>query len=187
MAGDGKFRALRSGEVAKATGVSSDTLRHYEKLGLLAVPMRSQSGYRLYSPETVARVQMIRSAVRVGFSLAELAGVFKERRAGGAPCRKVAQMAAEHIEALNQKILDLTQLRDWFTNTLESWESRLKSLKPGERASLLESLPKTDELDSIITKGKNHENDATGMPRARLHDRLRAGHLAKPSARKRPR
>jgi DNA-binding transcriptional MerR regulator len=187
MADDSKLHALRSGEVANATGLSSDTLRHYEKLGLLAAPMRSQKGYRLYPPETVARVQMIRSAVRVGFSLAELVGVFKERRAGGAPCRKVAQMAAEHIEALNQKILELTQLREWFATTLENWESRLKTLKPGERASLLESLPRPDELDSIITKGTKHENDATGVPRARLHDRMRPGHLGKSSARKRSR
>jgi MerR family mercuric resistance operon transcriptional regulator len=183
MAGNDKIRALRSGEVAKVTGVSSDTLRHYEKLGLLPTPMRSQGGYRLYPPETVVRVQMIRSAVRVGFSLAELADVLKERRVGGAPCRKVAQLAAEHIEALNQKILDLTQLRDWFATTVENWESRLKTLKPGERASLLESLPKPDELDSIITKGHKHEADPIGVPRARLHDRLRARHHAKPDAR----
>ena len=185
MAVDSKNRALHSGEVAKATGVSSDTLRHYERLGLLPTPQRSEGGYRLYPPETVARVQMIRSAVRVGFSLAQLADVFKERRAGGAPCRKVAQLASEHIEALNQKILDLTRLRDWFAGTVENWESRLKTLKHGERASLLESLPQLHELDSILTKGNKHEADAIGVPRARLRDRLRTGHNATSHAGKR--
>jgi DNA-binding transcriptional MerR regulator len=186
MAGNGTIRALRSGEVAKTTGVSSDTLRHYEKLGLLPAPVRSQGGYRLYPADTVALVQMIRSAVRVGFSLAQLADVLKERRVGGAPCRKVAQLAAEHIEALNQKIVDLTQLRDWLTATVEDWESRLTMLNAGERASLLESLPKPHELDSIIMKGNKHEADSIGVPRARLDDRLRAGHHAMPHARRRP-
>jgi DNA-binding transcriptional MerR regulator len=173
MAGNGNH-ALQSGEVAKATGVSTDTLRHYEKLGLLPIPTRSEGGYRLYPSETVRRVQMIRSAVRVGFSLAELADVLKTRRAGGTPCRKVALLAAEHIEALNQKILELTLLRDWFAATVENWESRLKELRPGERASLLESLPKPDELESIITKGNKNETDSARMPRARLNNRLRA-------------
>lgn len=165
---------LKSGELARAAGISADTLSHYEKLGLLPMPARSQGGYRLYPPETLAHVQMIRSAIRVGFSLAELAAVFTERRAGGAPCRKVAQLASEHIEALNQKILDLTLLRDWFAATVENWQSRVKTLKPRERASLLESLPKPDELESIITKGTKNETDSIRMPRPFLDDRLRA-------------
>jgi MerR family mercuric resistance operon transcriptional regulator len=101
MKDTGKRRALKSGELARAAGVSADTLSHYEKLGLLPVPVRSEAGYRLYPPETLARVQMIRSAVRVGFTLAELAEVLKQRRAGGTPCRKVAELAAQHLEALN--------------------------------------------------------------------------------------
>src|SRR5260370_35953456 len=112
MKDTGKRRALKSGELARAAGVSADTLSHYEKLGLLPVPVRSEAGYRLYPPETLARVQMIRSAVRVGFTLAELAEVVKQRRAGGTPCRKVPELAAQHLEALNQTIRDLTQLDD---------------------------------------------------------------------------
>lgn len=172
MTDTGKSRALKSGELARAAGVSADTLSHYEKLGLLPVPIRSQAGYRLYPPDTLARVQMIRSAVRVGFTLAELAEVLKQRRAGSAPCRKVAALATQHLEALNRKIRDLIQLRDWFAATLEVWESRLQTLKPGERAAFLESLPKPDRLNSLITKGNHNEDTSVGMSRPRLHDRL---------------
>jgi DNA-binding transcriptional MerR regulator len=167
-------RILKSGELARAAGVSQDTLSHYEKLGLLPLPLRSESGYRLYPPDTLARVQMIRSAVRVGFTLSELAEVLKQRRAGSAPCRKVAALAAQHLEALNQKIQDLTQLRDWFAATLVTWESRLQTLNRGERAAFLESLPKPDELNSLITKGNHNEDTSDRMSRPRLHNPLRA-------------
>jgi DNA-binding transcriptional MerR regulator len=163
-------RPWKSGELAHAAGVSQDTLSHYEQLGLLPVPLRSRSGYRLYPPNTLVHVQMIRSAVRVGFSLAELAEVLRERRAGGAPCRKVAELGAQHLETLNQKIQEMTQLRDWFAAMLKLWESRLQTLKRGERAALLESLPKPDDLSSIITKGNHREDASDSMPRAWLPD-----------------
>jgi DNA-binding transcriptional MerR regulator len=73
---------LKSGELARAAGISPDTLRHYEKLGLLPIAIRTPGGYRLYPPDTLALVQMIRSAIRVGFTLSELADVLKQRRAG---------------------------------------------------------------------------------------------------------
>jgi DNA-binding transcriptional MerR regulator len=165
-----KSRPLKSGELARAAGVSQDTLSHYEKLGLLPAPLRSASGYRLYPPDMLFRVQMIRSAVRAGFSLSELAEVLKERRAGGAPCRKVAEMGAEHLDTLNRRIHDLTRLRDWLAATLQSWESRLQTLKRGERAAFLESLPNPNELNSIIAKGNHYEDASVGVPRTRLDD-----------------
>src|SRR5437899_6110658 len=57
-------RPLRSGELARRAGVSPDTLRHYERRGLLPRPQRSAAGYRLYSPEALARVRLIRGALR---------------------------------------------------------------------------------------------------------------------------
>jgi DNA-binding transcriptional MerR regulator len=96
MTNDEKYGLWRSGALARAAGVSADTLRHYEKMGLLPPPERTPAGYRLYPPDTLARVQLIQSAVRVGFTLAELAEVLKQRRSGGAPCPKVAELAARH-------------------------------------------------------------------------------------------
>jgi DNA-binding transcriptional MerR regulator len=65
-------------------------IRHYEKLGLLKKAVRSDGGYRLYDTTAVTRVQTIRCAVKAGFSLAELSGIFRERDEGGAPCHRVA-------------------------------------------------------------------------------------------------
>ena len=63
---------MRSGQIAHRTGVSTDTLRHYERLGLLAKPLRTTGNYRSYTPESEQRVQLIQRALSVGFSLLEL-------------------------------------------------------------------------------------------------------------------
>ena len=67
----GETRYLRSGELAKLTGVSTDTLRHYERLGVLPRPARTAAGYRQYAPAAVDRVRTVRGAIAVGFSLNE--------------------------------------------------------------------------------------------------------------------
>jgi len=160
MSAPSQGRPLTSGTLARAAGVSADTLRHYEKLGLLSAE-RSAGGYRLYPSDALARVRMIRAAVRIGFSLAELAEVLKERRAGGAPCKKVAAVAGAHMQKLNDRICELTRLRDWLASTLKSWNTKLKTLKPGELALFLDNLPGPEDLNSIFTKGNaNEKNDS---------------------------
>lgn len=100
---------LTSGALGKATGVSADTIRHYERLGLLAKPVRSSGGYRQYEAAAMVRVQTIQSAVKAGFTLAELSGIFKERDAGGAPCHRVAALAADKVKGLEHHIRELTE------------------------------------------------------------------------------
>ncbi|HEY6147592.1 MAG TPA: MerR family transcriptional regulator [Thermoanaerobaculia bacterium] len=78
---------LRSGELAKASGVSADTLRHYERRGLVPRPRRLENGYRAYPVETVRRVTLIQRALSVGFTLDELSRIFEARDGGRAPCR----------------------------------------------------------------------------------------------------
>jgi DNA-binding transcriptional MerR regulator len=148
----------RSGELAALSGVSADTIRHYEKLGLLAKPIRSQGGYRLYPSEAPARVQTIRSGLKAGFSLAELAEFFKERDAGGAPCKRVAALAARKIEAIEAQIVELTELRDWLRATLGDWQETLSRTPPGRPARLLESLAKSqNSTRNTVSKGQVNE------------------------------
>ena len=77
---------MRSGELAQRSGVSTDTLRHYERMGLLARPQRTLGGYRAYEPQALDRVLVVRRALSIGFSLCELAAIFRIRDCGGAPC-----------------------------------------------------------------------------------------------------
>lgn len=154
----GKQQALlTSGELGSAAGVSPDTIRHYEKLGLLAKPIRTEGGYRLYPADALSRVLTIRSALRAGFSLAELAGVFKERAAGGVPCQRVAAMASEKVQALDEQIRELTELRAWLTDTVRDWQKRLERTPSGQPARLLESLVRRAPTFSRSSKEKAYE------------------------------
>ena len=133
--------ALSSGELADLAGVSRDTLRHYERKGVLPRPRRGQNAYRHYPPEALQRVQLVRRALSVGFTLDELARVLKVRDAGGAPCEEVRKLAAQKLLNVQDQLRELTALRDDLQKTLRDWDARLARRAPGKQANLLESLP----------------------------------------------
>ncbi len=135
---------LRAGELAAAAGVSTDTLRHYERKGVLAAARRSQNGYREYPSEALARVRLVRRAISVGFTLAELARILKARDRGGAPCREVRALAAGKLSDIETRVQELISVRDELRGTLRDWAARLAGKAEGERAGLLEALSVTD-------------------------------------------
>ncbi len=126
--------------VARATGVSTDTLRHYERLGLLPGVHRTTSGYRRYSPALIARVRMIQRALVIGFSLKDLQRVLAERDKGGAPCRAVRGLVGERLAELEARIEHLQTLRADLTSLLADWDGALARTPPGRRAHLLDQL-----------------------------------------------
>lgn len=132
--------SLSSGELAELAGVSRDTLRYYERRGVLPRPLRGHNGYRQYSSEALQRVQLVRRALAVGFTLDELARVLKVRDAGGAPCEEVRRVAAQKLLDVENQLRELTALRDDLQTTLRDWDARLARRANGNRASLLESL-----------------------------------------------
>ena len=107
----GNQRPLMPTQLARLGGVSTDTLCHYERMGLLS-PRRQANGYRQYSPESLARVQLIQHALTAGFTLQELARLLKERDRGGVPCREVRALAATELKRLERAIKELSALRD---------------------------------------------------------------------------
>jgi DNA-binding transcriptional MerR regulator len=133
-------RYLRSGELAQLAGVSTDSLRHYERLRLLPVPRRSPANYRMYPLEALARVQMIRRALAIGFSLPELAKILKVRDGGGTPCRQVKRLLEDKLSQLDAKIGDLVALRQNLRIVVKDWDERLSKTPDGVQAKLLESL-----------------------------------------------
>jgi DNA-binding transcriptional MerR regulator len=129
-----------SGELAGLAGISPDTLRHYERMKLLAPPRRSSGNYRQYPPAALNRVRLIRHALAVGFSLPELARILKVRDKGGAPCRQAKQLLESKLHAMDAQIEDLVSMRNHLRTILADWEARLAHTLEGERAGLLESL-----------------------------------------------
>src|SRR5258708_1265646 len=138
---NGQSRAwLRSGELAKQAGVSTDTLRHYERLGILAKPRRSDGNDHIYPPGSVSRVYLVRQALTIGFSLSELQKILKVRDQGGAPCKQVRAIAEEKLGRIERELVDLAALRDQIQALLKAWDNKLKRTPDGQAARLFESL-----------------------------------------------
>src|SRR6516225_11635003 len=112
---------MKSGELARLCGVSTDTLRHYERVGVLPRAARTASGYRQYPPEAQVRVMAVRRALALGFSLAELARIFRVRERGGAPCREVQRMAEGKLAEIEKRLTEMSALRDELRGLLAEW------------------------------------------------------------------
>ena len=151
---------VRAGELARAAGVSTDTLRHYERKGVLGRPRRSANGYREYPPEALERVLLVRRALSFGFTLDELARVLRTRERGGAPCREVRALAAGKLEEVESRLRELRALRGELRAILGEWDERLSEAADGGRAGLLESLtarrarPATSRTPRALKNGK---------------------------------
>ena len=133
-------RLFRIGQLSRHTGVSPDMLRHYEAKGLMPNPTRTAGGYRQYPDSTVKRVQAIRAALAIGFSIRELATVFKTRDAGGIPCHAVRALAAKKLELIEERLLELERQRKALKSVLSDWDERLRHTPSGARAGLLDAL-----------------------------------------------
>ena len=131
---------IRIGELARRAGVSTDTVRHYERLGLLGKAPRSEGGYRLFPPSTLDRVTLIRDGVRVGFSLRQLSAFLRARQDGRAPCREVRAAGARILEGLDQQIATLTSTREAIQGMLDDWDERLARTSSNEPARLLDAI-----------------------------------------------
>jgi DNA-binding transcriptional MerR regulator len=127
-------------QVAEAAGVSADTIRHYERQGLIPRAARTRAGYRRYPPETVTRVAIVRRALSIGFSLRDLAAVFRERDRGAAPCRRVRNTVAQRLARVDEEIQTLVKLKTALGSLLEEWDARLCATPDNEQAHLLQSL-----------------------------------------------
>src|SRR5436305_9854589 len=134
------LKPFRSGELARLTGVSTDTLRFYERNRLLPFTPRAANGYRCYPPESLERVLLIRRALSLGFSVAELARILKARDSGSAPCKTVRALAAEKLRQIEAQLKQLKRFRKELTVTLQDWDRRLARTAPSQPAHLLEAV-----------------------------------------------
>jgi DNA-binding transcriptional MerR regulator len=128
------------GKIAARSGVSRDTIRYYEKLGLLPPVARTAAGYRVYPDAAVDRIGLVRNAVRFGFSLKELAAFLRVREQGGAPCRHVRAAGERILATIERQITELTATREAMHATLRDWDVRLSGTPAGTPAYLLEAL-----------------------------------------------
>jgi MerR family copper efflux transcriptional regulator len=128
------------GKAAALAGVSVDTIRYYERLGLLQKAARTRAGYRVFPAAVATRLALVRNAQRFGFSLRAIAGFLRVRDTGGAPCRTVRAAAEQMLEAIDQQIVDLAARREEMRKTLRVWDRTLRHTAPGTQGRLLERL-----------------------------------------------
>jgi DNA-binding transcriptional MerR regulator len=131
---------LTIGKVAALAEVSRDTIRYYERLGLLPRPARTPAGYRLYADSIVHRLDVIRNAQTFGFSLVEIAGFLRVRESGGKPCGEVRAAAERMLQAIDRQIVDLKATRERMMHTLQAWDETLTRTPAHVPAHLLETL-----------------------------------------------
>jgi DNA-binding transcriptional MerR regulator len=131
---------LRSGELARLTGVSADTLRHYERLGILPTSQRTTSGYRIFNASAVETVQLTQRALQLGFSLKELSEILRTRESGGVPCQRVLGLTEEKLRLVGEQIEELRRTEDYLRELVRDWRAKLRRIPPGSRAGLLHSL-----------------------------------------------
>ena len=102
---------LRSGQVATAAGVNIETLRYYERRGLLREPERSLGGHRLYPPETVTLMRVIKAAQGLGFTLEEVSDLLAATRLGGRSDAGLQSRAKAKLAEVDCKLTDLMAVR----------------------------------------------------------------------------
>ena len=110
------------GEVSSETGVSIDTIRYYEKEGLLKQPLRSEGGFRKYPRETVERIRFIRKAQSFGLTLAEIRGIMRESEKGLEKCcGHVNKVLARKLVELESKIKELQGMKKGLKTLIKTW------------------------------------------------------------------
>ncbi len=119
---------MRIGEVARATGVPTKTIRYYEDIGVLPEPDRADNGYRDYGPGTIDRLRFIRDAQATGLSLTEISSILDLRGHGETTCHHVIDLLERHLSDLDRHIETLHQTRVHLAALTE----RARGLDPAE-------------------------------------------------------
>ena len=99
------------GELARATGTKAETIRYYERIGLLPRPARTSANYRSYGAAELARLSFVRRARALGFSIEQISALLDLADCRDRSCEAVDALAQEHLATIDAKIADLTALR----------------------------------------------------------------------------
>jgi MerR family mercuric resistance operon transcriptional regulator len=131
---------LTIGQLAKRAKVNLETIRYYERRGLIPEPPRSESGYRMYSSDAVARTEFIKRAQALGFSLREISEIFALRMEPETTCGDMKAKVEAKIEDIEQKIADLEQIRE----ALVAMAEKCRGKGPIGECPILEALYKNN-------------------------------------------
>lgn len=110
-------RGLKRGELAERTGCHLETIRYYEKIGLLSEPPRAANGYRVYGDSHVRRLHFILRGRELGFSIEEIHSLLALVDGGSQTCADVKERTDRHLVSVREKIADLLRIEQVLTHT----------------------------------------------------------------------
>ena len=139
---------MKIGALAKESGFTTKAIRYYELLGLLAKPERTESGYRLYGPEDVERLEFIEKAKRLGFSLDDIRDVLVLHQEQEAPCVHVLALVEQKLSQVDGVLKELRTFR------------RELARLHREAAQRLEQMPEGARVCGIIERGVHAKGEA---------------------------
>lgn len=111
-------QSLRIGELAHATGVRAETIRYYEREGVLPTPKRGTTKYRMYSALDVERLAFVRTSRELGFTVAEVRALLALAESPGQSCADVDALARQHLAQVEEKLRQLQLLRAELTRVI---------------------------------------------------------------------
>jgi MerR family mercuric resistance operon transcriptional regulator len=115
-------QTIQIGELSRRTGCNIETIRYYERIGLLPAPPR-RGRYRSYGGEDVARLSFVRRARELGFTLDEVRALLGLAAGGSAPCAEVRALAASHLEDVRARIADLKRMERALSDSVRACDA----------------------------------------------------------------
>jgi len=110
---------LTIGQLAEASGVHLETIRYYERIGLIRNPPRTASGYRVYETADLARLRFIRCGRELGFEIEAIRKLLALQAAPDASCAQARAVTQAHVEAINTKVKQLLWMKEWLLRVIE--------------------------------------------------------------------
>jgi DNA-binding transcriptional MerR regulator len=144
---------MRIGELARGAGVTTRAIRHYERIGVLPPAERTETGYRDFGEDALARLAFVRAAGSVGITLGEIREVIAFRDRGESPCAHVLGLLERRSVELSRRIKEMQVLRA----ELEALAARARTLDPADRSD--------DDVCHIVNRsgaGMNARSDGLG-------------------------
>lgn len=142
--------ALTPSALAEAAGVNQQTIRYYERRGLIPEPPRTGSGYRMFPPDTLRRVRFIKQAQALGFTLKEIQDLLDLRVRPGVGCADIRQRTREKIEDIGEKIAALRRME----GALTKLANRCRGRGPVEECPILDALDAGEAVEQSSSKRK---------------------------------
>lgn len=149
---------LKIGEVSRISGIGIEALRFYERSGLLKKPLRSAGGYRIYDGGILQRLDFIKKAQTLGFSLDEIRRIINDAQHGASPCAEVRKIVGERLAELDERMREMKRYRKELAATLDEWNKIGRA--PGNVCGLIEAshVEKPSSIKTEIALKRKRQN-----------------------------